>query len=95
MAHKSIDIYAWIKVEMGSEVENIVHRPSTIYHQTRFTHEVTAMNDIPDRDHCSISAVWASRLCDDIHTSDVVRLNQGGEPFNICQQVWKGSKMGG
>ena len=42
---------------MSSELENIVRRPSGIYLQTGFAHEVTATNNIPGGDHCSISAV--------------------------------------
>jgi hypothetical protein len=29
-----------------------------------------------------------------MHTGEVVGVNQGGEPFDIRQQMWEGSKMG-
>ena len=29
-----------------------------------------------------------------MHTSDVVRVNQGSEPFDICQEMRECSKMG-
>ena len=56
---------------MGSKIKNIIHCPRGIYFQIGFAHEVTAM-------------VQARRPRNDMHTSEVVGLNQGGEPFHIC-----------
>ena len=77
-------MYVRIEIKMGSEIENIIHCPRGIYFQTGFAHEVTAMNNIPSRDHSSVSVVQVHRPRNDMHTSEVVRLNQGGEPFHIC-----------
>jgi hypothetical protein len=30
-----------------------------------------------------------------MHTSEVVRLSEGGEPFDIRKHMWEGSEMGG
>ena len=30
-----------------------------------------------------------------MHSCEVIGLNQGGKPLDVCQQVWEGSKMVG
>jgi hypothetical protein len=54
---KRIYVYVRIEKEMGSKIEDIVRCPSCIDLQPGFGDKVTATNDIPNGDHCSVSAV--------------------------------------